>query len=90
LVENSRYITLSRVSLALALISWFLMGVIPVGIELAAVVTAVISLAGLNRNERKKQRVAWIAPIIGLLKLVATVGLFLWVILAFWLNPVAH
>ncbi len=83
-------IRLSWVSLVLAIASWFLAAVIPVGLELGAVAAAVIALAGFKKEEKKKQRIAWAGLIIGVIKLIVTAGLFVWVIIAFARNPVAH
>jgi hypothetical protein len=84
------FVVLSWLSVVSGILSYALAHSIPVGLDVAAILFSVIALIGLRREARKKRYVAWVGLCLGLSKLLIIFGMFLWIIIAFSLNPVAH
>ena len=89
-VRSNGFIVLSWLAVAFGVLSYILASFIPVGFDIAAIILSVIALVGLRKEVKKKRYVAWAGLIIGGSKLLIIIGMVLWVIIAFSLNPVAH
>ena len=88
--KTNGFIVLSWLAVALGVLSYILTSFLPVGFGIAAVILSLIALLGLKGETGKKKYVAWAGLIIGGSKLLIIIGMALWIIIAFSLNPVAH
>ena len=81
---------LAWTSLVCGILSWALSPVVPFGLDAAAVVLGILALKLMDRDAKKERRIAQIGLWAGLLKLLATALLLVWVFVAFIRNPIAH
>lgn len=81
---------LSWITLAFGILGWALFPIMPFGVEVIAIVLGIISLRQLNENQKKARIISHIGLWAGASKLMAMCLMFLWVILSFMANPVAH
>jgi hypothetical protein len=77
-------------SLISSVAGWLLFPVLPFGPELLGIALGAVALSRLDRGAVRERRIAKLGLAIGGIKLVVLVGSFLWVVLAFMRNPVAH
>ena len=81
---------LAWASLVCGVLGWVLIPVVGFGPDIAAVVLGIIALRQIAKDDKKTRRVAHIGLWAGASKLIAMALTFLWVIIAFLRNPVAH
>ena len=77
-------------ALICGVLSWLLTPVLPVGLDIAAIILGVMALKQTSKDLKKERLMANIGLWAGLIKLIAVALTFLWVIIAFLRNPVAH
>lgn len=81
---------LAWIGLAVGVAAWLTFPIFPVGLEIVAIALGATALKRLDKDQSGATKAAWIGIALAISKLLACVGTFLWVILAFMSNPVAH
>ena len=81
---------LAWISLICGILGWALIPIVPFGLDVAAVVFGIIALRQIDVAQKKARLIAHVGLWAGASKLLAMVLTFLWVIIAFATNPVAH
>lgn len=90
MADESAVGRLAWASLICGVAAWPLAGPIPFLPGLAAVIVGAIALGKLKKEERKRRNMAWVGIVTGGLSILAILATYIWVVLAFMRNPVAH
>ena len=77
-------------ALICGVLSWPLTPVLPIGLDVVAIVLGLLALKQTSKDLKKERLMAHVGLWAGLIRLVAAALTFLWVIIAFARNPVAH
>lgn len=81
---------LAWISLVCGILGWILAPVLPLGLDVVAVITGTVALRRTDKQVKKERLIAHIGLWLGITKLITMCLLLIWVIVAFMLNPVAH
>lgn len=87
---NGAPLPIAWLSVTLGAASWAFASVVPIGLDVAAVVLGLLALRGARGKPARERVVPWIGIALGLSKLLAMAGLIVWLVIAFSRNPVAH
>lgn len=84
------YLGMAIVSLICGILSWLLASIFPFGLAIVGALLGLIVIRSNAKNLHRGRRIAYWGLIISAAKLITDVAILLWVLIAFFINPVAH